>query len=56
MTEEEKKEILQDLKKEIEDEIAIYVGSSILKGIARILGIGLIALTYYLTSHGYIKI
>lgn len=56
MTHEEKVEIIAELRKEIQDELSIYIGNNVIKATARLIGMGLLALGYYLISHGYVKI
>lgn len=56
MTDKEKHEIITEIRKEIHDELAIYVGTKVLKAAAKIIGLGVLALGYYLIQHGYIKL
>jgi hypothetical protein len=56
MTEQEKQEVVSEVRKEIQEELAIYIGNKVLKSAARIVGIGILTLGYYLISHGYIKL
>lgn len=56
MTDQEKREIVDELRHEIKDELAIYIGNNVIRGLAKIIGTGIIALGYYLVSHGYIKL
>ena len=56
MTEREKDLIISEVTKGIKDEIAIYVGSSIIRWFLKVLGAAVVALSIYLIHNGYIKI
>jgi len=56
MTDKEKEDILKELRKELSDDLAIYVGNKVIKGAAKLIGGGVIAMAYYLVSNGYIDI
>jgi hypothetical protein len=56
MTDQEKREIIEELRKEMQDDLAIYIGNNVLKGAAKIIGTGVLALGYYLISNGYLKV
>ena len=56
MTDKEKQELISELRKEVQEDLAIYVGMTVLKGIARILGVGLLTLSYYLIKNGYVDL
>lgn len=56
MTEQDKQALIAELRKEIQEDVAIYIGMNVLKGVARLIGAGALALGYYLITHGYIKL
>ena len=56
MTDDERKKIVDEVRHELQDELAIYIGNGILRYLAKVVGLGALALCYYLISHGYLKI
>lgn len=56
ITEEEKKALLAELREDLQNDLAIFVGNNVLRFIAKIIGLSVLALTYYLFHNGYIKL
>lgn len=56
MTNKEKEELVETVKREIKDEIAIYVGNSVIRWFLKALGVITISVGAYLIHSGYIKI
>jgi hypothetical protein len=56
MTSKEKEELIEAIKKEIKDEIAIYVGNSVIRWFLKAVGVVTVSVGAYLIHIGYIKI